>query len=64
MKHVPWTLGNLRRALASGALAPAGLAAQALDRSNSNAGHNTYLWQDRAWTLAEARRAAAMPRRV
>jgi aspartyl-tRNA(Asn)/glutamyl-tRNA(Gln) amidotransferase subunit A len=38
------------------------LAAQALDRSNANAGHNTYLWQNPAWTLAEAARAEAAPR--
>jgi aspartyl-tRNA(Asn)/glutamyl-tRNA(Gln) amidotransferase subunit A len=38
------------------------LVAQALDRSNGNAGHNTYLWQDPAWTLAEAARAEAAPR--
>jgi aspartyl-tRNA(Asn)/glutamyl-tRNA(Gln) amidotransferase subunit A len=33
-------------------------------RSNQNAGHNTYLWQDSAWTLGEAARAEAMPRDV
>ncbi|MDE3188503.1 MAG: amidase [Acidobacteriota bacterium] len=62
MTDAPWTLGNLRRALANGSVTPAGLTALALDRSNRNAGRNTYLWQDRAWTLAEADRAAAMPR--
>jgi Asp-tRNA(Asn)/Glu-tRNA(Gln) amidotransferase A subunit family amidase len=41
---------------------PCELAAQALDRSNANAGHNTYLWQDPAWTLAEAARAESAPR--
>lgn len=30
-------------------------------RANRNAGRNTYLWQDPAWTLAEAARAEAMP---
>ncbi len=62
MTDAPWTLGNLRRALANGSVSPAELAAQALDRSNRNAGRNTYLWQERAWTLAEAARAEAMPR--
>jgi aspartyl-tRNA(Asn)/glutamyl-tRNA(Gln) amidotransferase subunit A len=38
------------------------LAEQALARSNANAGHNTYLWQDAAWTRAEAVRAEAEPR--
>jgi aspartyl-tRNA(Asn)/glutamyl-tRNA(Gln) amidotransferase subunit A len=33
-----------------------------LARANQNAGHNTYLWQDSAWTLAEAARAEMMPR--
>lgn len=28
---------------------------------NRNAGHNTYLWQDAAWTRAEAARIEAMP---
>jgi Asp-tRNA(Asn)/Glu-tRNA(Gln) amidotransferase A subunit family amidase len=56
------TLRALRTALADSALAPSALAAEALGRSNQNAGRNTYLWQDPAWTLAEAARAAAMPR--
>ena len=56
-----WTIRDLRRALANGSLTPADLADQALARSNSNAGHNTYLWQNAAWTRAEAARAAAMP---
>ncbi len=59
---VPWTVRDLRRALANGSLSPADLADQALARSNGNAGRNTYLWQDAAWTRAEAARAAAMPR--
>lgn len=53
---------SLRRALASGALSPSVLATQALDRSNGSPSRNTYLWQDRAWTLAEAARAEAMAR--
>ncbi len=57
-----WTIRDLRRALLSGALRPSQLAETALARSNQNAGHNTYLWQDAAWTRAEAARAEAMPR--
>jgi aspartyl-tRNA(Asn)/glutamyl-tRNA(Gln) amidotransferase subunit A len=38
------------------------LAEKALARANGNAGHNTYLWQDREWTLAEAAKAEAIPR--
>lgn len=56
------TLRNLRIALANGAVTPTQLATQALSRSNQNAGHNTYLWQDAEWTLAEAKRAESMPR--
>jgi aspartyl-tRNA(Asn)/glutamyl-tRNA(Gln) amidotransferase subunit A len=56
------TIRALRAALASGAAQPAVLAEEALARSNRNTGHNTYLWQDPAWTRAEAERAAAMPR--
>jgi aspartyl-tRNA(Asn)/glutamyl-tRNA(Gln) amidotransferase subunit A len=41
---------------------PSALAAEALARANTNPGHNTYLWQDPEWTLAEAARAEAMPR--
>jgi aspartyl-tRNA(Asn)/glutamyl-tRNA(Gln) amidotransferase subunit A len=43
---------------------PSTLAVQALARSNQNAGHNTYLWQDGAWTQAEAVRVEAVPRGV
>ena len=53
---------SLRHALANATLSPSSLAAQALDRSNGSPSRNTYLWQDRAWTLAEAARAEAMPR--
>jgi Asp-tRNA(Asn)/Glu-tRNA(Gln) amidotransferase A subunit family amidase len=56
------TIRGLRAALAGGATNPGRLAAEALANSNRNAGRNTYLWQDSAWTLAEAARAAAMPR--
>jgi len=56
------TVRRLRAALAEGRTTPAELAQAALDRSNCNAGRNTYLWQDAGWTMAEAARAQAMPR--
>ena len=62
MTTSPWTIRSLQSALASRSVRPSELAAQALDRSNANAGHNTYLWRDPAWTLAEAARAEAAPR--
>jgi len=55
------TVRDLRALLASGALKPSQLAAEALAHSNGNAGRNTYLWQNAAWTLAEAVRAEAVP---
>jgi Asp-tRNA(Asn)/Glu-tRNA(Gln) amidotransferase A subunit family amidase len=57
-----WTVRSLRSALASGSLTPSALTDQALTRANGNAGRNTYLWQDAAWTSAEATRVEAMPR--
>jgi Asp-tRNA(Asn)/Glu-tRNA(Gln) amidotransferase A subunit family amidase len=54
------TIRALRRALASSAAYPLTLAEEALARSNQNTGRNTYLWQDTAWTRAEAGRAGAM----
>jgi aspartyl-tRNA(Asn)/glutamyl-tRNA(Gln) amidotransferase subunit A len=57
-----WTIRGLRRALADGSLCPSELAKRALENSNANPGRNTYLWQDPAWTLAEAARAEAMER--
>src|SRR5580704_12878299 len=62
MNTLPWTIHDLRRALASGTLQPTALAETALAHMNQNAGRNTYIWQDAAWTRAEAARAAAMPR--
>ncbi|SRR6266568_2580493 len=56
------TFHGLREALASGTVEPLELAERALARSNRNAGENTYLWQDAAWTRAEAARAGAMER--
>lgn len=62
MADFPWTLRALRQALASGDVSPSELAEAALARANRNAGRNTFLWQDAAWTRAEAARAEAMPR--
>ena len=56
------SIHELRGALASGAVRPSELVKASLALSNQNAGHNTYLWQDAAWTLAEAARAEGMPR--
>jgi len=61
MKDLPWTIRGLRATLASGAVRPTALAEQALERANSNPGHNVYLWQDREWTLEEAKRAEESP---
>ncbi len=55
------TIGAIRTTLASGTMRPSQLAETALAHSNQNAGRNTYLWQDAAWTRAEAARAEAMP---
>jgi Asp-tRNA(Asn)/Glu-tRNA(Gln) amidotransferase A subunit family amidase len=54
---VQWTVRDLRTALAAGSTSPSELAETALANSNRNAGHNTYIWQDAAWTRAEAARA-------
>jgi aspartyl-tRNA(Asn)/glutamyl-tRNA(Gln) amidotransferase subunit A len=62
MSSVHRSIRELRAALAEGTERPSELARQALAHANRNAGHNTYLWQDAAWTLAEAARAEAMPR--
>jgi aspartyl-tRNA(Asn)/glutamyl-tRNA(Gln) amidotransferase subunit A len=62
MDPAQWTIRSLRSALESGSVQPSALAEEALARSNQNTGHNTYLWQDAAWTRAEAERAEAMPR--
>jgi Asp-tRNA(Asn)/Glu-tRNA(Gln) amidotransferase A subunit family amidase len=51
----------MRAALADGSETPTSLATLALSRSNQNLSHNTYLWQDPAWTLQEALRAEVMP---
>ncbi len=62
MTAIPWTLRALRHTLANETTRPSELAEAALAHSNGNAGRNTYLWQDAAWTRAEAARAEAMPR--
>jgi Asp-tRNA(Asn)/Glu-tRNA(Gln) amidotransferase A subunit family amidase len=56
------SIGGLRQGLADGVMPPRELAERALARANQNAGRNTYLWQDAAWTRSEAARAEAMPR--
>jgi aspartyl-tRNA(Asn)/glutamyl-tRNA(Gln) amidotransferase subunit A len=60
MTAPPWTVRALRAALAAGSTSPSQLAESALANSNQNAGSNTYLWQDPAWTRAEAVRAESM----
>jgi Asp-tRNA(Asn)/Glu-tRNA(Gln) amidotransferase A subunit family amidase len=62
MADIAWTIRGLRSALASGIASPSSLADRALALSNQNQSHNTYLWQNSAWTRAEATRAEAMPR--
>ena len=62
MNAPEWKIRTLRRALAEGKLTPSELAELALTRSNGTAGHNTYLWQDPAWTRSEATNAETMPR--
>ena len=57
-----WTVRGLRGGLAAAEFQPSSLAREALDRANGNYSRNTYLWQDAAWTQAEAARAEAMPR--
>ena len=64
MTAFPWTIRDLRLALAAGTLHPSQLAETALAHANQNAGHNTYIWQDAAWTRAEAARAETMSRAV
>lgn len=57
------TICAARQALTDGGIAPADLAASALARANQNSGRNTYLWRDPAWTMQEAARTQAIPRR-
>lgn len=62
MSNGTWTVRALRRALAVGRATPTELADQALARSNQALHRNTYLWQNAAWTRAEAARAEAVAR--
>src|ERR1035437_734133 len=62
MTDASWMIRGLREALAAEAVRPVDLAEMALARANGNQSRNTYLWQNPAWTLAEAARAEAMPR--
>ena len=50
---------GLRLSLAQGKSSPSVLAEEALAHANQNAGRNTYLWNDPAWTRAEAARVEA-----
>ncbi len=61
MTALPWTIRELRKALAGGTTRPTELAEIALARANANTPRNTYLWQDADWTRAEAARAETMP---
>jgi len=60
MTDASWTIRGLREALAAETVRPVDLAEMALSRANGNRSHNTYLWQDPEWTLAEAIRAGSM----
>jgi aspartyl-tRNA(Asn)/glutamyl-tRNA(Gln) amidotransferase subunit A len=55
------TIRDLRATLAGGVLKPSQLVAEALAHSNGNAGRNTYLWQGKVWSLAEAEFAELIP---
>lgn len=57
---LPSSIREARAALASGRVGQAALAEAALVRANGNAGQNTYLWRDPAWTLNEALRSSAI----
>ena len=60
MASLSWTIRALRSALADRSTTPTELAILALSHSNQNPGRNTYLWQDPAWTRAEAAAAQSM----
>jgi aspartyl-tRNA(Asn)/glutamyl-tRNA(Gln) amidotransferase subunit A len=62
MTDASWTIRRLREALAAERVRPVDLAEMALACANGNQSRNTYLWQNPAWTLAEAARAEAIPR--
>ena len=62
MSSSPATIRALRQALADGSVRPSDLVEQALAHSSTNPSHNTYLWQDVAWTRAEAAKSGSMAR--
>ncbi len=55
-----WTVRAVRAAFACRSTSPLQLAEVSLANSNQNASRNTYLWQDPAWTRAEAVRAESV----
>jgi Asp-tRNA(Asn)/Glu-tRNA(Gln) amidotransferase A subunit family amidase len=61
MKSSSTAIRGAREALARGTIKPRDLAEQSLQYANGNAGKNTHLWHDPAWSMEEAERAAAMP---
>ena len=61
MKAPLGTIRTLRSALANKLTDPLRLAETGLANANRNPGHNTYLWQNPAWTREEATRAMQMP---
>jgi Asp-tRNA(Asn)/Glu-tRNA(Gln) amidotransferase A subunit family amidase len=62
MSNLAATIRTLRQALANGSLHSSDLVEQALARSSTNPSRNTYLWQNAAWTRAEAAKAESMGR--
>lgn len=62
MSSFPATIRALRQALANGSARSSDLVEQALAHSSTNPSRNTYLWQDAAWTRAEATKAESRPR--
>ncbi len=63
MPEAKMSITDLRNSLAASetAVTILQLAKTALSRANQNASHNTYLWRDESWTLAEAEHTAATP---
>jgi Asp-tRNA(Asn)/Glu-tRNA(Gln) amidotransferase A subunit family amidase len=56
------TIAELRRSLGADSRSSIrALAQECLSQANGNASHNTYLWRDEDWTLAEAEGALAKP---
>ena len=61
MKAPLGSIRTLRSALANNITDPVHLAETVLANANRGPNHNTYLWQDAAWTRAQAERATEMP---